>query len=573
MELAAAQPVHGIPSGGSSMDLAATEPDEISELSQARRDRRRRFSNDRRRFNNDRRRFSDNRRRRSARDIAAAIKAKADAAAEAVAAKAAEIAAAAQAKVDAAAEAVKEAAATAAAKVPALTLGVSFARYGMMCSSVAGVVNPDCEETTAGIYFPEVNPAKEGRNDHITYSTSYTGILKYTELMLAFVNSGYKFEGETGNTAPQSQAILRSLRLPEDQWATAGYGPMAPAEMCGLPTGTTNMKGYSDVFHETKFWSEQETNILGNAKWSGHDSQSSTYEIELDDEYLMVYVIRGSESPAFANAKEWKTGDMTVESDNWKSIAQDWFGSDFEVSPDADTICDKPDVKIHAGFQKAYKGHGDTAKNFIHDRLLEIKANTTKTVKLFVTGHSLGAAQGALAAYDFHCHNYFHDSITNDNVYVIVQGQPVLFHGDVSLQTYQSTVPATHRIRQLAVSSTTQHGNTFVTGDMVGMSFPAAGYNQPTDDFLGTYVQARDMKGDQTMGMDCSPQTYILNGLTCHLLDRYNEGLVSRADTYEGTCAATTLESQQECAYCDDGSLGSFTDAEAASATSVTIEE
>ena len=235
--------------------------------------------------------------------------------------------------------------------------------------------------------------------------------------------------------------------------------------------------------------------------------------------------------------------------ENAASIVQDWIGSDFELTPADDEICKKAGVKIHSGFQKAYNSQRVDAIAYIKKRLHEIKAQTTKTVKLFVTGHSLGAAQASLAAYDFHCNKHFKDSV-GDHVYLITQGQPILYHGDVSLKAYQSTVPATHRIRQMAVSTVTINDNTFTVGDMVGMSFPAAGYNQPGDDFLGTEVQPRDIDGDQTFGYDCHPQTGLLNGVVCHLLDRYNEGLASRADTYEGICATTTPESQKKCDYC-----------------------
>lgn len=72
----------------------------------------------------------------------------------------------------------------------------SMIKYATMC----GKFTPDdyCTAKTAGIYFPQAN---------FPEATSYDGILKYSELMLAFVNAGYKFKGEIGNTAPQSQAF------------------------------------------------------------------------------------------------------------------------------------------------------------------------------------------------------------------------------------------------------------------------------------------------------------------------------------------------------------------------------
>lgn len=406
----------------------------------------------------------------------------------------------------------------------------SMIKYATMC----GKFTPDdyCTAKTAGIYFPQAN---------FPEATSYDGILKYSELMLAFVNAGYKFKGEIGNTAPQSQAFLKSLgtTILRDEIVTHA---LKPSEMCKLSAGTTNMYG-SDPFVEIKSWSHQSKHADGELDWFGHDTQSSTYEIEFDDEYLMVYQLRGSEMPDFG---EGHTGNTKA---NAASIVQDWIGSDFELTPADDEICKKAGVKIHSGFQKAYNSQRVEAIAYIKKRLHEIKAQTTKTVKLFVTGHSLGAAQASLAAYDFHCNKHFKDSV-GDHVYLITQGQPILYHGDVSLKAYQSTVPATHRIRQMAVSTVTIKGNTFTVGDMVGMSFPAAGYNQPGDDFLGSEVQRRDIDGDQEFGMDCHPQTQILNGVICHLLDRYNEGLASRADTYEGICAATTPESQKKCDFC-----------------------
>lgn len=411
----------------------------------------------------------------------------------------------------------------------------SAIKYGTMCGFLSDQMN-SCNAKTAGIYFPQAN---------FPEATSYDGILKYSELMLAFVNAGYKFKGEIGNTPPQSRAILKSLgtlKLSHEMEKPA----LKPSEMCKLSAGTTNLDG-SDPFVEIKSWSHQSKHDDGELDWTGHDTQSSTYEIEFDDEYLMVYQLRGSENPDFDFSDGLQSAKKTKE--NAASIVQDWLGSDFEVTPADDEICKKAGVKIHSGFQKAYKSQRVEAIAYIKKRLQEIKAQTTKTVKLFVTGHSLGAAQASLAAYDFHCNKHFKDSV-GDHVYLITQGQPVLYHGDVSLKAYQSTVPATHRIRQMAVSAVTIKGNTFTVGDMVGMSFPAAEYNQPGDDFLGLEVQPRDINGDQTLGYDCHPQTQIQNGIFCHFLDRYNEGLASRPDTYEGICAATTPESQKNCDYC-----------------------
>ena len=415
--------------------------------------------------------------------------------------------------------------------VPFAGIKSSMIKYGTMCGLLSDQMN-SCNAKTAGIYFPQAN---------FPEATSYDGILKYSELMLAFVNAGYKFKGEIGNTAPQSPAFLKSLGTLKLSHEIESHA-LKPSEMCKLSAGTTNMYG-SDPFVEIMSWSHQSKHDDGELDWFGHDTQSSTYEIEFDDEYLMVYQLRGSEMPDFGKGSTGHTKE------NAASIVQDWIGSDFELTPADDEICKKAGVKIHSGFQKAYNSQRVEAIAYIKKRLQEIKAQTTKTVKLFVTGHSLGAAQASLAAYDFHCNKHFKDSV-GDHVYLITQGQPILYHGDVSLKAYQSTVPATHRIRQMAVSAVTIKGNTFTVGDMVGMSFPAAEYNQPGDDFLGTEVQPRDIDGDQEFGMDCHPQTQTLNGLVCHLLDRYNEGLASRPDTYEGICAATTPESQKKCDFC-----------------------
>jgi hypothetical protein len=282
----------------------------------------------------------------------------------------------------------------------------SLIKYANMCRSF--VPDAYCSAETAGIYFPQAN---------FPEATSYDGILKYSELMLAFVNAGYKFKGEIGNTAPQSQAFLKSLGTIHMSHETDAQA-LKPSEMCKLSAGTTNMDG-KDPFVEIMSWSHQSKHADGDLDWFGHDTQSSTYEIEFDDEYLMVYQLRGSEMPDFG---EGHTGNTKA---NAASIVQDWIGSDFELTPADDEICKKAGVKIHSGFQKAYNSQRVEAIAYIKKRLHEIKAQTTKTVKLFVTGHSLGAAQASLAAYDFHCNKHFKDSV-GDHVYLITQGQPIL---------------------------------------------------------------------------------------------------------------------------------------------------
>ena len=208
----------------------------------------------------------------------------------------------------------------------------SMLEYGTMCEFLPDVY---CNAKTAGIYFPQAN---------FPEATSYDGILKYSELMLAFVNAGYKFKGEIGNTAPQSPAFLKSLGTWELSHKTESHA-LKPSEMCKLSAGTTNMYG-SDPFVEIKSWSHQSKHADGELDWFGHDTQSSTYEIEFDDEYLMVFQLRGSEMPDFG---EGSSGHTTQ---NYASIFQDWIGSDLEVTPADDEICKKAGVKIHSGFQR-----------------------------------------------------------------------------------------------------------------------------------------------------------------------------------------------------------------------------
>jgi hypothetical protein len=77
----------------------------------------------------------------------------------------------------------------------------------------------------------------------------------------------------------------------------------------------------------------------------------------------------------------------------------------------------------------------------------------TLTVKVMVSGHSLGAAMASLAMYDLTCNN--HLGQTPDGL--ITFGHPITFFGEKSMKAYKQTVPVSKRMRVNACSRQVEH--------------------------------------------------------------------------------------------------------------------
>ena len=76
------------------------------------------------------------------------------------------------------------------------------------------------------------------------------------------------------------------------------------------------------------------------------------------------------------------------------------------------------------------------------------KANPTKPIKIFFTGHSLGAALANLATYDYWCNDWFKSQVIKESlVGTVTFGHAITFHGSKAIQHFQKIVPKERRMR------------------------------------------------------------------------------------------------------------------------------
>ena len=290
-----------------------------------------------------------------------------------------------------------------------------------------------------------------------------------------------------------------------------------------------------------------------------------------------------------------------------RQMLGDWFGSDANVVPTDDIVCGAEGVKIHNGFQNAWMlQRADVIARL--RQVVQEKRATGKPLKVFVTGHSLGAALAASATYDIWCHGgEAGGELIGEPLFgTITYGQPILFYGQSSIAAYKSTVPNTRRMRistcareregwkyrpphietcpgedscGCGTSSRRRHAtcrnrcaaahaeckaqarlraipeNMFASCDPIGAHFPEGtgvttqfkGYLQPDDfDFQAAWIRKRgqDEESESASQLNVSLMSTLTsglrancfgmpNGLLCHLLNAYSEGL-RREDKFNG---------------------------------------
>jgi hypothetical protein len=221
--------------------------------------------------------------------------------------------------------------------------------------------------------------------------------------------------------------------------------------------------------------------------WDGPGTAASLYEYETADEYLVVWQFRGSQ--------------IGYDPSKLGEFVKDWLGSDLDMNPIPDRICFNPQVELHQGFTEAFLVVKDQMVAAVTKSYSNFLQRGDKPVKIFITGHSLGAAISVVATYSIFCNKLFGDKIDYKNtVYNIGFGVPIVFFNSRSIDTYQNTVPVTNRIRINACSpfSNRIQWQTCTDGiakglplcdavrtgngcDIIGGSYPTLGLIQPSD--------------------------------------------------------------------------------------------
>ena len=97
-------------------------------------------------------------------------------------------------------------------------------------------------------------------------------------------------------------------------------------------------------------------------------------------------------------------------------VIADWVGTDMNVAPQEDLICREPNVLLHNAVQRAYMSVRGNILEGLRTKLTTLLAAgyTPSTIKIFVTGHSLGAALATMATYDLWCNKETNLGITHD---------------------------------------------------------------------------------------------------------------------------------------------------------------
>jgi flagellar biosynthesis GTPase FlhF len=458
-----------------------------------------------------------------AKEIAQAAKDRADELAQHIKDKAEELAQAAQDKAEEIAQKIKDKAEdlTQAAKsgfaeqiVRATVMGTVVIYTSRHC----GTQN-DCIQEA----WPEAN------SNRLDY-THNDGLLQYSRLMLAFVLSGYKFEKDGDKDVNK-------------------FLPVTPGANNGNEDFCKAKKGEERInFEEIRIARGTDTGIFNKdnvLSCLGSDTAASLYEYQSKDEYLIVWNFRGSEVVIPAAWQKWgkstwgeKIMGVTAVKDFMDSF-KDWLGSDLEMKPQEDDLCRNPNVKMHGGFREAYLMVKEKMVKEVKASLKRYKGN--HPVKIFIVGHSLGAAMSNIAIYDIFCNKLFGDDIDyKQQVFNIGYGTPIVWYRDESHKAYQDVVPSNNRVRINTISHFSNEVSVTFTdgisglnpfekntrsgysGDIVGTSFPRSNYKHADDDFQAS-MQPSWVSAD---GGSCGGGLNgALKGGLCHLLDRYLVGL------------------------------------------------
>jgi hypothetical protein len=421
--------------------------------------------------------------------------------------------------------------------------------------SVFGAWFYESNRAGMGKYFPEVNSGSGGGiGGHLTqfmYGNQPAPAIgrrlsEYTQLMLAFTAQGYKWGDTHRMPVPDSGDVLRSRSPDSDLYCTASnqYYPINYTE------------AWTVQYHSNDMMSQ--------------GTKAALYTQQMLDEQLLILNVRGSETVDLgAMVRGLQKEKYMVDINSINDVVQDWMGTDLFVMPAEDSTCNKPGVKMHTGWQLAWKRVRDKvieAANRLLGRLRNERPNIP--IKFFITGHSLGGGVSAVASYDLWCNQWLDNQIIpaskyTEQVFTITFGQPIVFYQYASVTAYQSTVPVTNRLRASAcghLSSTSVLNNPldFYSCDIVTVTVGVLGagesYVQPHDgDFQALWVNKVQLGQGSTwnheaIAGDCygglSHEAWgdvsganLLDFLSpgwCHLLDRHLQGCNHDSSTLNG---------------------------------------
>jgi len=322
------------------------------------------------------------------------------------------------------------------------------------------------------------------------------------------------------------------------------------------------------------------------------DTQVGLFMTEEGNKVKLTLNNRGSEVPDIAALPTALTSEAFDASALWRQIPEtikDWLFTDFMIYPSDDSICDNRNVKLHTGFQNAYK----TFKNYTRTQnpngqtyldevaaIIRAKMAAGKEVELYISGHSLGGGMAVLMAYDIWCHRNQFDATHREinsvlgfskdkrngratGPFLVTFGEAPVLWGKRSAAGFAAAVPANVHMRVNTCGQETTASGTFYSGDLVGLSMDYSadddqGYRRRagTADFQCAWVSKTFFARASSTGLDSrsmtEPGTVISPGsvdlatssscagallvggvslfdsaIFCHFLDRYMEGMVN----------------------------------------------
>jgi hypothetical protein len=334
-------------------------------------------------------------------------------------------------------------------------------------------------------------------------------LLGYARLALGYVVEGYKPQ-ELGANNEQMQMPVTSSVL-EHTDLLPGWGRYLDAE----PETYCRSKDSHFPVDYTATWARSSHASQG-ATSSSFNAQIFHYKRRL--EHLIILNIRGSQTPVLG-PKLFDPANLVQTFNTLKHVWGDWFGTDLAMVSERDQICNN-DVELQIGYARAWLANREATLAALDDEIKKY-VHSHKPVRVLITGHSLGAAIAELIAYDVNCNNFFdkYKGTRVINLGVITFGTPsFVFKGQKGRDKYTETVPASSRLQIEACHETSDSVfGSWISCDPVGFRLKGLDY-EPVD--VG---QVQTVMRD---GRSITPDCYgFPNGVLCHLLDAYLEGI------------------------------------------------
>ena len=249
---------------------------------------------------------------------------------------------------------------------------------------------------TERAFFPEVNDGAAP-----FYYGSYrhnSSLLGYATVLLAYNMAVYHFPNGA-DQHPGRYSVPIVGEEPRDMPPALPFNSGINAEPRGVANMYCSLADASDG--EIDFASESQYSFnyhVHQNEDSGQvqmlNSQAAIYHWVRQEEILITVAFRGSETFSVHN----------IAGANMHQLIGDWLGADLNLAPVADRICHDPNVQIHNGVQNAYLIMGHDIITKLQELLRQMRAgHPSKPIKIFVTGHSLGAALADMFTYDLSC--------------------------------------------------------------------------------------------------------------------------------------------------------------------------